>query len=143
MAYVTSMKTNFKVEIDGIDYGNFTTVTGMGGTAEVSDDIGGMDRRPRKIPGKVNFENVVLTRNCDPADMKLKDWWKTVERGDKQAVRKAVSIVLFDLTGTKEVARRNLFECIPCGWNMSDLNANENGLLTESLTIVYEDAEWK
>jgi phage tail-like protein len=143
MSYSSTMKTNFKVEIDGIDYGNFTTVTGLGGTAEISDDIGGMDRRPRKLPGKVNFENVVLTRNCDPTDMKLRDWWKTVERGDKAAVRKAVSIVLFDITGTKEVARRNLFECIPCGWSMSDLNANENGLLTESLTIVYEDAEWK
>lgn len=143
MPYVSTNKTNFKVEIDGIDYGNFTTVTGLGSTAEVSNDIGGMDRRPRKVPGKVNFENVVLTRNCDPSDFKLREWWKTVESGNKKAVRKAVSIIIFDITGTKELSRRNLFECIPCAWSMSDLNANENGLLTESLTVVYEDAEWK
>lgn len=140
--YLTTMKTNFKVEIDGIDFGNFISVSGLGGTAEVSDDIGGMDRKPRKVPGKVNYENVVLTRNCDPTNLVLKEWWKTVERGDANPERKAVSIVLFDRGGTKEIARRNLFECVPCGWSMSDLNAGENGLITESLTIVYEDAQW-
>lgn len=138
--YRTTMKTNFQVEIDGIDYGNFISVSGLGATAEVTDDVGGMDKNARKIPGKVKYETVVLTRNADPKDKILKDWWKTVERGDPE--RKAVSIVFFDRDGVTEVARRNLFECVPCGWDISDLSSQDSGAVTESISIVYEDADW-
>jgi phage tail-like protein len=138
--YLPMMKTNFKVEIDGIDYGNFISVTGLGATADTTDDIGGMDKNARKIPGKVKYETLVLTRNCDPTDKVLREWWKTVERGDPE--RKAVSIVIFDRGGAQEIARRNLFECVPCGWDMSDLSSTESGAITESISLVYEDADW-
>ncbi len=133
-------KTNFKVEIDGIDYGNFISVTGLGGTADISDDVGGMDHNARKIPGKVKYETITITRNSDPKDTVLKDWWATVEKGDPE--RKAVSIVIFDRDGTTEVSRRNLFECVPCGWDMSDLGSSEGGPITENIQVVYEDAAW-
>ncbi|MDC7220320.1 MAG: phage tail protein [Spirochaetales bacterium] len=138
--YSPTMKTNFKVEIDGVDYGNFTAVSGLGASAEITDDIGGTDRNARKIPGKVKYETVGLTRNCDPTDTVLRDWWLTVERGTP--LRKAVSIVLFDRNGVDEIARRNLFECVPCGWDMSDLNSADNGSVTESISFVYEDGDW-
>lgn len=138
--YTPTMKTNFKVEIDGVDYGNFTAVSGLGATADVTDDIGGVDRNARKIPGKVKYEVVTLARNCDPKDTILRDWWKTVERGTPE--RKAVSVVLFDRNGVDEIARRNLFECVPCGWDMSDLNSSESGSITESISLVYEDGDW-
>lgn len=138
--YSPTMRTNFKVEIDGIDYGNFVSVSGMGGTAEITDDIGGVDKNSRKIPGKVKYETVTLVRNADPRNAILRDWWKSVERGNPE--RKAVSVVFFDRDGSSEIARRNLFECVPCAWNMSDLNAQENGAITESLSIVYEDGDW-
>ncbi len=138
--YTPTMKTNFKVEIDGIDYGNFSSVSGLGATAEVTDDIGGIDRNARKIPGKVKYEVVTLSRNCDPKDTILRDWWQTVERGTPQ--RKAISVVLFDRNGVDEIARRNLFECVPCGWDMSDLNSAETGSITESISFVYEDGDW-
>ncbi|WP_020614517.1 phage tail protein [Sediminispirochaeta bajacaliforniensis] len=138
--YTPTMKTNFKVEIDGVDYGNFISVTGLGATAEITDDIGGIDRNARKIPGKVKYPVVTLTRNSDPKDTILRDWWKTVERGTPE--RKAVSVVLFDRNGVDEISRRNLFECVPCGWDMSDLNSSESGSITESISIVYEDGDW-
>lgn len=138
--YVPTMKTNFKVEIDKVDYGNFSSVSGLGSSAEVTDDIGGMDRNARKIPGKVKYNVVTLTRNADPTDGLLRDWWKTIERGTPE--RKAVSVIFFDRNGVDEIARRNLFECVPCGWDLSDLNAMESGSISESLSFVYEDADW-
>lgn len=138
--YTVTMKTNFKVEIDGIDYGNFVSVSGLGATAEITDDIGGVDKNARKIPGKVKYETVTLMRNSDPKDTVLKDWWKTVERGTPE--RKAVSIVLFDRNGFDEISRRNLYECVPCGWDMSDLSSEESGAIRESLSFVYEDGDW-
>lgn len=138
--YNTLMKTNFKVEIDGIDYGNFTAVQGLGATADITDDIGGMDKNAKKIPGKVKYETVVLTRNSDPKDTALREWWATVERGDPE--RKPVSIIFFDRDGSTEVARRNLYECVPCGWDMSDLSSNESGAITENISLVYENGDW-
>jgi phage tail-like protein len=138
--YSPTMKTNFKVEIDGVQYGNFTSVTGLNATAEITDDIGGMDKNARKIPGKVKYETVGLTRNADPKDKVLKTWWETVERGKPE--RKAVSIVFVDRDGKTEVSRRNMFECVPCGWSMSDLHASESGSITETISFVYEDAKW-
>ena len=138
--YRPQMKTNFKVEIDGIDYGNFTAVAGLGATAEVTDDVGGMDKNARKIPGKVKYETMTLSRNYDPTNDVLREWWKTVERGTPE--RKAVSVVFFDRNGVDEVARRNLFECVPCGWDLSDLNSSESGSIEEKLSLVYEDADW-
>jgi phage tail-like protein len=138
--YRPLMKTNFKVEIDGIDYGNFVAVVGLGATADITDDIGGMDKNAKKVPGKVKYETVVLTRNSDPVDKVLREWWKTVERGMPE--RKAVSIVYFDRDGSTEVARRNLYECVPCGWDVSDLNSNEKGVITESISLAYENADW-
>jgi phage tail-like protein len=140
VAYVPTAKTYFKVEVDGIDFGNFISVSGLGATAEVSDDMGGMDRNPRKVVGKVQYQTLTLTRNADPRDKKLRDWWKTVERGDPQ--QKAVSIVFMDRDGVSEIQRRNLFNAVPCGWTISDLSSSEIGVITESISLVYEDAEW-
>ncbi len=140
--YTTGVATNFKVEIDGLDFGNFISVTGLGGTADIADDIGGMDKNARKVPGKVKYETVVMTRNWDPTNRLLRDWWATVEKADKEPERKSVSIVYFDRNGTNEVARRNLYECIPCGWDSSDLSSNDHSVITEEISIVYEDADW-
>jgi phage tail-like protein len=140
MAYIPTTKTYFKVEVDGIDFGNFISVSGLGAKAEVSDDMGGMDKNPRKVVGKVQYETLTLIRNADPRDRKLKDWWKTVERGNPE--QKAVSIVFMDRDGVSEIQRRNLFNAVPCGWNMSDLSSAEVGVITESISLVYEDAEW-
>ena len=139
--YLSTMKAFFKVEIDGVRFGNFISVSGLGATADITDDIGGMDKNAKKIPGKVKYETVTLVRNCDPTDSELKEWWKSVERGKPQ--RKPVSILFFDRSGNKEISRRNLYECVPCGWSMSDLNSQESGPITETLQLVYEDADWK
>jgi phage tail-like protein len=140
MAYTPTTKAYFKVEVDGIDFGNFISVSGLGATAEVSDDMGGMDKNPRKVVGKVKYDTVVLVRNADPRDKKLKDWWKTVERGSPE--QKAVSVVFVDRDGITEIQRRNLFNAVPCGWNMADLSTADTGVITETISLVYEDAEW-
>lgn len=138
--YLPTTKAYFKVEIDGIDYGNFVSISGLGATAEVSDDMGGMDKNPRKVVGKVKYDTVKLVRNADPRDKVLKEWWKTVERGNPE--QKSLSIVFMDRDGVSEIQRRNLYNCVPCGWNMSDLGSAETGVIQETISIVYENADW-
>jgi phage tail-like protein len=138
--YFPTAKTAFKVELDGIDYGNFVSVSGLGANAEVSDDMGGMDKNPRKVIGKVKYDTVKLVRNADPRDKILKEWWKTVERGSPE--QKSISVVFMDRDGTTEIQRRNLFNCVPCGWFLSDLSSTDTGVIQETISIVYENAEW-
>jgi phage tail-like protein len=138
--YSPTTKMHFKVEIDGVSYENFISVSGLGATAEVSDDMGGMDRNPRKVVGKVKYETIKLVRNADPRDRLLKEWWKTVERGRPE--QKPISIVFVDRNGVDEIQRRNLYNAVPCGWSISDLSSTENGVITETISLVYEDADW-
>lgn len=138
--YMTTTKSYFKVEVDGIDYGNFVSVSGLGATAEVSDDMGGMDKNPRKVVGKVKYDTVKMVRNADPRDKVLKDWWKSVERGNPEI--KSVSVVFMDRDGTSEIQRRNLFNCVPCAWSVSDLSSTDSGVIQETVSLVYENAEW-
>ena len=138
--YLPTTKAYFKVEIDGIDYGNFVSVSGLGATAEVADDMGGMDKNPRKVVGKVKYDTVKMTRNYDPRDKVLKDWWKSVESGNPE--QKSISIVFMDRDGVSEIQRRNLFNCDPCAWSITDLSSTEQGVNQETISIVYESAEW-
>ncbi|MCK4796036.1 MAG: phage tail protein [Spirochaetes bacterium] len=139
--YNVALSSNFKVEIEGVDYGNFTSVTGIGGSSEITEDVGGMDKAGRKIPGKVKYDTVTITRNCDPADKVLRDWWKTVEDGNPE--KKSVSVVFIARDGTTEVSRRDLHQCVPCGYHLSDLDSQNTNSLTESLTLAYETAAWQ
>jgi phage tail-like protein len=134
-------KTYFKVEIDKVSYGNFISVSGLDASAEVSDDMGGLDRNSRKVVGKVKYNTVKFVRNADIKDTLLRDWWKTVEDGNPQP--RSVSVVFMSRDGTQELTRRNLFNAVPCSWGISDLSSTENGLNTETISVVYESAEWK
>lgn len=139
--YNPGSKSRFKVQIDGIDYGNFISVSGINSTSEVTEDIGGMDKTGRKIAGKVKHDTVTLTRNCDAGNKVLRDWWKTVEDGKPQ--KKSVSISYLDPHSDDAKATRNFMNSIPCGYSMSDLNSQDNSPLTESISIAFSDAEWK
>jgi phage tail-like protein len=138
--YMTPTKTYFKVEIDKVSYGNFISVSGLGAPAEVSDDLGGLDRHSRKVVGKVKYNTVKFVRNADVKDTLLRDWWKTVEDGHPQA--RSVSVVFISGDGTQELTRRTLFNAVPCSWDVSNLSSTEDGLNTETISVVYESAEW-
>jgi phage tail-like protein len=140
--YNVATTQNFQVEIDGISYGNFISVSGLGVQADVSDDIGGMDVIGRKVAGKVNYGPVTLVRNWDPTDKQLQDWWKKVESPGEEPEIKNISIVIKDKTNTAEVIRRNLMQCLPSGYEISDLNSNESSIMTETITVVFDTAEY-
>jgi phage tail-like protein len=138
--YLPTVRSNFKVEIDGTDFGNFLSVSGLGSSADVVEFIGGMDKNAKKRTSKVKYETLVLKRCSDPRNPVLRKWWSTVEKGTPE--KKAVSIVFMDESGSEEIIRRNCFECLPVGWSMDELNAQESGSIIETLQVAYEDAKW-
>ena len=127
--YLPTTRAYFKVEIDGIDYGNFVSISGLGATAEIADDMGGMDKNPRKVVGKVKYDTVKMVRNADPRDKVLKEWWKTVERGNPE--QKSISIVFMDRDGVTEIQRRNSEKDLPFAFVMASRNLSRSGDVPE------------
>jgi len=138
--YTPTVNGNFKVEIEGLADANYISVSGIGGSVDISDDLGGGDKNARKVIGKVNYRPVTLVRNYDPSNKSLRDWYNQSEKGTP--TKKSVSIVFYDATGSGEIQRRNLYNCVPSSWEISDLSTVSKGMLTESITFQYESAEW-
>ncbi len=125
---------NFRVEIDGIDAGQFASVEGLQVEIEVVEYQNGDDTILRKRPGSATYTNVVLKKGYTASTV-LNDWINEVRNGNYD--RRAVSIVLNDNAGV-EIKRWNLFEAFPARWTLSLLDGMGDEALYEEIEIAYE-----
>jgi phage tail-like protein len=143
MAGVELLTTfSFHVELDGIDVGSFKEATGVESETEVIEfkETGKHGKIViRKHPGAMKWSDITLKKAVD----KKKDLWEwraKVEKGDIDKARKNGSIVLYD-SKSKEIARWNFFSGWPSKWKGADLNAGENSVALEEITITHEGLE--
>lgn len=130
---------NFKVEIEGVNEAHFTQCSPIGARVEtIAYRSGGTGSRVRKLPGRVDYSNVVLSYGLTES-VALWEWFQTVVTGQIQ--RKNISIVLLDNNGVDEARRWNLFEAWPTQWNGASLEAMGNSIAIESLEIAFEHME--
>lgn len=125
---------NFRVEIEGVEWGKFRDVDGIGSSTEVIAYQDGDDSQMRKRPGKTTFNNLVLRRGLLNDDSFLK-WRRSVEQGKTE--RKSGSIVLL-ADDMSEAVRYNFFEAWPCRWEGPSLKAgskDDNGVEVIELCI--------
>jgi phage tail-like protein len=129
---------NFLVEIDGTTQAGFTEVVFPISTASVIEyREGGEPSGVRKLPGRVEFSNVILKSGVtDSREMYL--WWNTVLNGNVS--RRNMSIVLLD-EARKPVKRWNIRNAWPAKYQPSDLNAKGNEVVIETLEIANEGIE--
>lgn len=127
---------NFRVEINGVETGEFRNVTGLEGTIGMKTHRSGGDRYARKSPtGTVTHPNLVCQNGFINLD--LYKWWKDWAEG-KTRERKVVTVVQLD--DNKEPAQRiNCYECWPVRWRGPEFDStSEDGVATEELEIAYE-----
>lgn len=124
----------FTVEIGGEIQGRFQAVSGFGAEVDVIEFQDGDDLTLRKRPGRVRYDDVVLTKGYVLTD-DLWDWWRTVQEG--RVERKSISIILHNSVGD-EIRRWNLFDCWPRRWQTGPLNAEASDRLVEQIVIVTE-----
>ena len=127
----------FTVEIEGVIQGRFQAVSGFGAEVDVIEFQDGDDLKLRKRPGRVRYDDVVLTKGYILTD-ELWNWWKAVQEG--RVERKSMSIILHNSVGD-EIRRWNLFECWPRRWQMGPLNGEVSDRLVEQIVIVTEGLE--
>jgi phage tail-like protein len=130
----------FSLEVDGLDIGYFSSLSGLQQTTEPVDNWETTaEGRPvnRKYPGKTTYGDVNLSRGLT-ASTAIQDWHKDIIQGNY--VRKNGSIVMYDSTGA-EVARWNFENGFPTSTTVGDLDANSEDIVVESLTMTVEFAE--
>ena len=134
------MGSLFALEIEGVEVGRFTGVSGLGYTAEVvtfQDTLLSGKVVTRKRPGRVSYNDITLTRGLS-ADNALVDWYQTVLDGAVE--RKNGSIVMYDPAG-EENGRWNFEQAWISAWSASDLSAATDEIVIETVTITHEYLE--
>ena len=133
---------SFHVELDGIDIGAFKEASGVDSETEIveyKETTKDGKMLIRKLPGAMKWSDITLKKRIDNKK-DLWDWRKEVEQGDIDNARRNGSIVLYDSTA-KEVARWNFMNGWPSKWKGADLNAGENAVAVEEITITHEGLE--
>jgi phage tail-like protein len=125
---------NFLVEIEGIIAGGFTSVSGL----EISTDVerfreGGVNDREHILPKWTTQSDLVLKKGQTDLDL-LWNWYADVVAGNIS--RKNGSIYLLDAQGLPAMWW-DFVEAYPIKWSGPTLNASENTVAFETLTLVH------
>jgi phage tail-like protein len=130
----------FLVEIDGITNARFQEVGGIDATIDVTEYREGGDLLgTRKFPGQTKHSNLSLKRGYTD-DTQLYDWFSLVMTGSTENIRRNISVVQIDMSGT-EVFRWNLYQAFPVKYTAPAFNAKGNDLSIETLEVAYERIE--
>ena len=127
----------FTVSIDGIDAGEFQEVKLPRANIEIIEYYTGNNKSPRKRPGPVTWQNIVLRRGFANNTILL-EWWEQISLG--KADKRSVTIQVRDEEGNITMAW-NCFSCWPCAWDLADFRAGSTELAIEEIELATERIE--
>ena len=134
---------NFLVEIDGPEdepanvVGGFSQVSGLSSQSDVLEYKTGDQARPVKLPGRLRYGNVVLSRGVT-SSAELYRWRRRVEDG--QDARRSGAIVLLDAS-MRETARWSFWGAWPARYDGPLLDAQDAAISVETLELSIEKLE--
>lgn len=130
---------NFKLEIQGITEAHFTEVSDMQiEITPIAYREGGNSQVVHYVPGQTHYGEITLRYGLTRS-RELWDWFMTGVKGKIQ--RKNLSIIQIGDDGVTEVLRWNLVNAWATRWRGATLNALEQEVAIESLTLVCETLE--
>ena len=130
---------NFALLIDGEEAGRFTEASGLGIKVDsIEYREGGVDSPLGRLPGQTRYNPLTLRYGVSRSRT-LWDWFSATISGEVQ--RRDVALVLSDNDGTTEAFRWTLHDAWIADWRAAQLDASENEIAIESMTIVYESLE--
>lgn len=128
-------KFRYKVEIDGLDAGGFSEVTGFDASIDVIEyREGDMVQTPMKIPGLKKYGNITLKQGLVDS-MVLYDWMITGVNGAVE--RKTITITLLD-EEEAPAASWQVINAWPTKYTAPDFNATSSEVAIETLEIAHE-----
>jgi len=136
----SSVGHSFGLEFDGITIKEISEISGL---KMEQDVIEYKHNTPdgkflvKKLPGRPKPGEVTVTRGLTKNNS-FDEWVKNSQFGNMAKARKGGSIIVFDFEG-KEIKRYKLRNMWPKGLELSGLKAGDTSVLTEKLTITYEE----
>lgn len=135
MAGYPYTKFRYKLEIDGLDAGGFSEVSGFDASIDVVEyREGDMVQTPMKIPGLKKYGNITLKQGLTDSTV-LYDWIITGVNGAVE--RKTITITLLDQEEAP-VASWQVINAWPTKYTAPDFNATSSEIAIESLEIAHE-----
>ncbi|MFI3312688.1 MAG: phage tail protein [Eubacteriales bacterium] len=128
-------KFRYRVEIDGLDAGGFSEVTGFDASIDVMEyREGDMVQTPYKIPGLKKYGNITLKQGLTDS-LVMYEW---LIGGVEGAVdRKTITITSLDET-EQAVASWQIINAWPIKYTAPDFNATSSEVAIETIEIAHE-----
>jgi phage tail-like protein len=138
--YDTSVGHSFGIDFDGIQIKAIQEVSGL----KLEQDVIELKQNTpdgqyviKKLPGRQKAGEVTLTRGLTD-DNSFEKWIESSRFGKMSDARKNGSIIVFDYEG-KPIKRYVLTNAWPKSLEIGSLKAGDTNVLTEKLTVVYEE----
>jgi len=130
---------NFVLDLQGVNAGFFSEVTGLSVDVEVIEyRSGGDPAAVSKLPGRVSYGDITLKWGVSDNQV-LWDWLVTAVNGAVE--KRDVSIILMKPNGMDEQMRWNLRSAWASQWRGSKLDAMGQDAAIETLTLTHEGLE--
>lgn len=124
----------FTVTIDGFDLGAFTSCEGLGAEYEVLDyEEGGQNGYVHRLPGRLRYTNIRLTRPVDQSSANLAAWFSKMRQSVE---RKTGSITAHDPSGAV-IVTWHLAGLFPARWTGPSFSVEGNGVAKETLELSH------
>ncbi|MBQ9632573.1 MAG: phage tail protein [Lachnospiraceae bacterium] len=125
----------YKVEIDGLDAGGFSEVTGFDASIDVIEYREGDDTTtPRKLAGLKKYGNITMRQGLVDSTV-MYDW---IMEGVNAALdRKTITVTLLDEEGNPAAAWQ-VINAWPMRYTAPDFNASASEVAIESMEIAHE-----
>ena len=126
----------FRLEIDGLDAGSFSEVSGFDATMDVVEYRAGDDPAitPTKLPGLIKYGNITLKWGSSET-MVLYDWLIDITEGTIE--KKTVTLTALDEEGSPAASWR----CInawPVKYTAPDFNGTSSEIAIETIELAHE-----
>lgn len=126
----------YRVEIDGLDAGGFSEVSGFDAAFDVVEYRQGDDPAitPRKLPGLIKYGNITLKWGaCE--NMVLYNWLMDINAGTIE--QKTLTITSLTEDGSPAASWR-VINAWPIKYTAPDFNATASEVAIESIEMVHE-----
>lgn len=131
----------FSVNVDGLRLGQFTGCEGLSAEYTIEEVLeGGNNSYVYKLPGRVKYTNVKLSRLLTSESGITAAWFSKYARGGQR--RGQATITLFDEWG-KAICRWELKEVHPVKWTGPNFSADGSGVAKETLELIHHGFDWK
>jgi phage tail-like protein len=133
---------SFGLEFDSIVIKQIQEVTGL----KIEQDVIELKENTpdgkyviKKLPGRPKAGEVTLTRGLT-ADTSFSSWVEKSRLGNMSDARKGGAIIVYDYMGAP-VKRYKLTNAWPKSMEIGSMKAGDTSVLTEKLTLTYEEIE--